>query len=142
MNSDYLHGPSNRIGIGSLKASLRRLLNGSLYCPNWCPRKCARTSCEDYSTHYSTVCAHKCAMTDAEVSTRKRRIRAGHKASATRTLAVANPVRLSLLQQTLEQKLETLKGLDTEIMRLLNLPQRKPLMMKFNKPIGSEYMKP
>ncbi len=57
-------------------------------------------------------------MTDAEVSTRKRRIRAGHKASATRTLAVANPVRLSLLQQTLEQKLETLKGLDTEIIEL------------------------
>ncbi|XP_064388661.1 uncharacterized protein LOC135336735 [Halichondria panicea] len=66
-------------------------------------------------------------MTDTEVSTRKRRIRAGHKASATRTLgqlAVAlgethpNPDRLSLLQQTLEQKLETLKGLDTEIIEL------------------------
>ncbi len=63
-------------------------------------------------------------MTDAEVSTRKKRIRAGHKASATRTLgqlAVAlgetppNPDRLSLLKQTLEQKLETLKGLDTEL---------------------------
>ena len=63
-------------------------------------------------------------MTDTEVSTRKRRIRAGHKASATRTLgqlAVAlgetppNPDRLSLLKQTLEQKLDTLKGLDTEL---------------------------
>ena len=60
-------------------------------------------------------------MTDAEVSTRKKRIRTGHKASATRTLgqlAVAlgetppNPDRLSLLKQPLEQKLETLKGLD------------------------------
>ncbi len=63
-------------------------------------------------------------MTDAEVSTRKRRIRAGHKASALGQLAVAlgetppNPDRLSLLQQTLEQKLETLKGLDTEIIEL------------------------
>ncbi len=90
-------------------------------------------------------------MTDAEVSTRKKRICTGHKASATRTLgqlAVAlgetppNPDRLSLLKQTLEQKLETLKGLDTKIIELI--PQRKPLMMKFNKPtsIGSEYMKP
>ncbi len=61
-------------------------------------------------------------MTDAEVSTRKKRIRAGHKASATHTLgqlAVALgatppiPDRLSLLKQTLEQKLETLQGLDT-----------------------------
>ena len=63
-------------------------------------------------------------MTEAEDATRKRRIRAGHKASATRTLGQLdaslgetppNPDRLSLLKLTLEQKLETLKGLDTGI---------------------------
>ena len=62
--------------------------------------------------------------TDEERLARRRRIRAGHRASATRilgqiasTLAETphNADRLSLLKLTLSEKLETLKGLDAEI---------------------------
>lgn len=66
-------------------------------------------------------------MTEAEALPRKRRIRAGHRASATRILGQAatalaetplDPDRLSLLKLTLDEKLETLKSLDVEIIEL------------------------
>ena len=61
---------------------------------------------------------------DEERLARRRKIRSGHKGSGTRTLgqitsALAetppNADRLSLLKLTLSEKLETLKGLDAEI---------------------------
>lgn len=65
--------------------------------------------------------------TDEERLARRRRIRAGHKASATRILGQItsaltetppNADRLSLLKLTLSEKLETLKGLDAEIIEM------------------------
>ena len=67
-------------------------------------------------------------MTEAEALPRKRRIRTGHRASATRILGQAattlaemplDPDRLSLLRLTLDEKLETLKSLDVEIIELI-----------------------
>ena len=65
--------------------------------------------------------------TDEERLARRRRIRAGHKASATRILGQITSAltetppdtgRLTLLKLTLSEKLETLKGLDAEIMEI------------------------
>ena len=65
--------------------------------------------------------------TDAERLARRKRIRAGHKASATRILGqVASTLegtppdtdRLSLLKLTLSEKLDVLKGLDAEIIEM------------------------
>ena len=66
-------------------------------------------------------------MAEAEALARRKRIRAGHKASATRILgqiasALAetspNADRLSLLKLTLNEKLDTVKGLDAEIIEI------------------------
>lgn len=66
-------------------------------------------------------------MTDSEALTRKKRIRSGHRASATRilgqittSLAGTPPDidRLSMLKLTLEEKLDVLKGFDAEITEL------------------------
>jgi len=63
-----------------------------------------------------------------EALTKKKRIRAGHKASATKTvrhveelLASDTPImeRLSLLRLTLKEKFETIKGLDGEVIDLM-----------------------
>ena len=64
----------------------------------------------------------------AEALAKKKRIRAGHRASATRTVRQITEVlegdtpdrdRLSLLRITLKEKLETIKTLDTEIVDLI-----------------------
>ena len=66
-------------------------------------------------------------MAEPEALARRRRIRAGHKASATRILGqivsaldgtTPDANRLSLLKLTLNEKLETLKGLDAEIIEI------------------------
>ena len=65
--------------------------------------------------------------TDEERLARRRRIRAGHKASTTRILGQITSAltetppdtgRLALLKLTLSEKLETLKGLDAEIIEI------------------------
>ncbi len=65
----------------------------------------------------------------AEGLVRKRRIRAGHKASATRIVRHIDDIldsetrdmeRLSLLRLTLNEKLETIKALDSEVIELLD----------------------
>ena len=65
----------------------------------------------------------------AEALTKKKKTRAGHKASATRTerqideiVAAEEPdkARLALLQLTLKEKLETIKNLDAEIVDLID----------------------
>lgn len=67
-------------------------------------------------------------MTDEEVLARKKRSRAGHRASATRmidqatTAMGADPLdmdRLSLLKRMLEEKIETLKEYDSELADLV-----------------------
>jgi hypothetical protein len=64
-----------------------------------------------------------------EALTKKRRIRAGHKASATKTIrniedllssSAPDKARLSLLQLTLKEKLETIKTLDSEVVELID----------------------
>ena len=66
-------------------------------------------------------------MAEAEALAQRKRIHAGHKASATRILgqiasALAetppNVDRLSLLKLTLNEKLDTVKGLDAEIIEI------------------------
>ena len=63
-----------------------------------------------------------------EALAKKKRIRAGHKASATKTMRCIeeilsnethNKERLSLLQLTLREKLETIKTLDSEVIDLI-----------------------
>ena len=65
----------------------------------------------------------------AEALTKKKKTRAGHKASATQTarqideiVAAEEPdkARLALLQLTLKEKLETIKKLDAEIVNLID----------------------
>ena len=66
-------------------------------------------------------------MAEAEALQRKKKVRAGHRASATRTLgqiataldAPADLDRLPILKLTLEEKLKTLKELDAEIIGLV-----------------------
>ena len=67
-------------------------------------------------------------MAEAEALQRKKRVRAGHRASATQTqgqvgatLGDASPDfdKLSMLKLTLEEKLKTLKELDAEIVGLV-----------------------
>ena len=62
-----------------------------------------------------------------EALTKKKRIRAGHKASATKTVRHVEEIltsdtpdmeRLSLLRLTLKEKFETIKGLDSEVIDL------------------------
>ena len=62
-----------------------------------------------------------------EILTKKKRIRAGHKASATKTVRhieeilasdTPNMERLSLLRLTLKENFETIKGLDSEVIDL------------------------
>ena len=69
---------------------------------------------------------HGETMTEAMI-TRKKRIRAGHRASATRTMgqvdsavgaSPVDPDKLSLLKLTLTKKLETLKKFNSEIIEL------------------------
>ena len=64
----------------------------------------------------------------AEAPAKKKRIRAGHKASATKTIRqiediladdASNAERLSLLRLTLNEKLETIKALDSEVIELI-----------------------
>ena len=64
----------------------------------------------------------------AEALARKKRIRAGHKASATKTIRQIEDIlaseapdkeRLSLLRLTLNEKLETIKAIDSEIIELI-----------------------
>ena len=64
----------------------------------------------------------------AEALAKKKRIRAGHKASATNTIRQVEDIlvsetpdkeRLSLLRLTLNEKLETIKALDTEVIELI-----------------------
>ena len=64
-----------------------------------------------------------------EALARKKRIRAGHKASATRTIRqiedmlsseTSDTQRLSLLRLTLNEKLETIKALDSEVIDLID----------------------
>ena len=66
-------------------------------------------------------------MTEAEALARRKRIRAGHRASVTRILGQITPAldetppdtdRLSLLKLILNEKLDTLKGLDSEIIEI------------------------
>ena len=63
----------------------------------------------------------------AEALAKKRKIRAGHKASATKTIRQIEDIlasetpdkeKLSLLRLTLNEKLETIKGLDSEVIEL------------------------
>ena len=63
-----------------------------------------------------------------EELTKKKRTRAGHKSSATRTVRQIEDLvreetpdtsRLSLLQLTLKEKLETIKSLDSEVIDLI-----------------------
>ena len=65
----------------------------------------------------------------AEVLAKKKRIRAGHKASATKTIRQVEDIlacetpdkeRLSLLRLTLNEKLETIKTLDSEVIELID----------------------
>ena len=65
----------------------------------------------------------------AEVLAKKKRIRAGHKASATKTIRQIEDIlasetpdkeRLSLLRLTLNEKLETIKALDSEVIELID----------------------
>ena len=65
----------------------------------------------------------------AEALTKKKKTRAGHKASATRTVRQIDEIvaaeepdkaRLVLLQLTLKEKLETIKNLDAEIVDLID----------------------
>ena len=65
----------------------------------------------------------------AEALTKKKRTRAGHKASATRTVKQIDEIipteeldkaRLALLQMMLKEKLETIKNLDAEIVDLID----------------------
>ena len=64
----------------------------------------------------------------AEDLAKRKRIRAGHKASATKTIRQIEEVlasespdqeRLSLLRLTLNEKLETIKALDTEVVEYI-----------------------
>ena len=64
----------------------------------------------------------------AEALAKKKRIRAGHKASATKTIRQIEDIlaskapdkeRLSLLRLTLNEKLETIKALDSEVIELI-----------------------
>ena len=61
-----------------------------------------------------------------EALTKKKRTRAGHKASTTRIVRhieageEPNKARLALLQLTLKEKLETIKNLDAEIVDLVD----------------------
>ena len=65
----------------------------------------------------------------AEALTKKKKTRAGHKASATQTVRQIDEIvaaeepdkaRLALLQLTLKEKLETIKKLDAEIVDLID----------------------
>ena len=65
----------------------------------------------------------------SEILTKKRRTRAGHRASATRTIAQIedlvkaekpNISGLTLLRLTLKEKYETIKTLDAEIIKLID----------------------
>ena len=65
----------------------------------------------------------------SEALTKKKRTRAGHKASATRTVKYIEEIvtgedpdkeRLALLQLTLKEKWETIKNLDAEIVDLID----------------------
>ena len=65
----------------------------------------------------------------AEALAKKKRIRAGHKASATKTISRIEDIlatetpdkeRLSLLRLTLNEKLETIKALDSEVIELID----------------------
>ena len=64
-----------------------------------------------------------------EALAKKKRIRAGHKASATKTIRqiedmlsseTSDTQRLSLLRLTLNEKLETIKALDSEVIDLID----------------------
>ena len=70
---------------------------------------------------------HSTTMAEAEALARRKKIRAGRKASATRTLGQIGSAlaetppdadRLSLLKLTLNEKLDTLKGLNSEIIEI------------------------
>ena len=64
----------------------------------------------------------------AEALAKKKRIRAGHKASATKTIRhideilatdTPNKARLALLRLILKERFETIKALDTEVIDLI-----------------------
>ena len=68
-------------------------------------------------------------MAEAAALAKKKRIRAGHKASATKTMSKIDDIvgtdspdssTLSLMKLTLKEKLETIRVLDSEIVELID----------------------
>ncbi len=113
---------------------------------NRCPRKCARTNCEDYTQRITLLSAHiVCNDRRRSLNKEEKNTRwpqgIGHAHSAWVNW-------LLLLEKHPQTQINCLylsrPSNKSWKLRLLNLPHRKPLMMKFNKPtsIGSEYMKP
>ena len=102
VKSDTLYGPSSQIEI-------------------WEPKSRYRLPITLIDAHPTSM------MAEAEALPRKKKICTGHRVSATRILGqtttalAGTPLdadRLSILKLTLDEKLETLKGLDAEIIEL------------------------